>query len=55
MEENEVKITKALVALNTTVAAGEIGNNHLGVYKQPCSPRRPLWLQKLYVHAKLAE
>ena len=24
----------------TTVVAGEIGNNHSGVYKQPYSPRR---------------
>ena len=38
-----------------TVAADEIGKNHLGVYKQPYSPHRPLWLQELCVHAKLAE
>ena len=26
-------------ACTVTVVADEIGNNHLGVYKQPCSPR----------------
>ena len=41
----------------STVAANEIGNNHLGVYKQPYSPRRlcdcksgmymPNWLNNL--------
>ena len=31
---------------NNTLAADEIGNNHLGVYKQPYSLRRPLWLEK---------
>ena len=38
-----------------TVAADDIGNNHLGTYKQPNSPRRSLWLQELCVHAKQVE
>ena len=41
--------------LPTTVAANEIGNNNWGVYKQPYSSRRPLWQQKLYLHAEPAE